>query len=38
MIAAGSKQGFSKAVARPGPYGLPWSQSEYRRHFGAHAG
>ena len=38
MIAAESQQGFSKAVARPGPYGLPWNQSVYRGHFGARAG
>jgi hypothetical protein len=33
MITAESRQGFSKAVAKPGPYGLPWSQSVYRTRF-----
>lgn len=34
MIAAESKQGFSKAVSRPGPYGLPWDETVYRTRFG----
>ena len=33
MITAGAKHGFSKAVAKPGPYGLPWSQAVHRAHF-----
>ena len=33
MITADSRQGFSKAVVKPGPYGLPWNQSVYRAHF-----
>jgi hypothetical protein len=38
MIAAEWKQGCSKAVSRPGPYGLPWDEALYRAQFGPQAG
>jgi hypothetical protein len=35
MIVPGSKYGYSKALARSGPYGEPWDQPTYDRVFGA---
>ncbi len=34
MILAEAEHGFSKAVAKSGPYGDPWDQAAYERAFG----